>query len=575
MDPTQLVLSMVRQHAATSDGSSEDESDARLVVSVDLGARAPVSKHLFGLMIEHLGRCVYDGVWDSNALVPRPEVVEALRELHVPNIRWPGGCFADGYHWRDGIGPRANRLRRLNQHWGGGVEDNAFGTAEFLDLCEEIGCEPYIVGNVGSGTVAEMRDWLEYVTCPLATSLVELRQAHGRRAPWNVRMWGVGNEPWGCGGHMEVRTYAAEYQRYASFLQPAPDVPPLVRVACGANGHDTAWTEGMMSACKRLGAGGRVRFSMEALSLHMYCSVRPEKITGLEDGRAAQEAAWLTLLQKAADFDKVLHQHMTVMDRHDPQRQVGLYVDEWGVWYASPGSVVGQNAAPAANVDANAVDHTRKMSGTLGGSGDSCAAKRAESPPWTSPEALLEQPCTLRDGLLAALCLHSMIGGCERVRSANLAQAVNVLHTPLRTVGGALIRTPTFHVLQLLRCHAEGVCLDTRLAKSLPYTYGTFAVPRLSAVATEVEGSGIIQVSVVHIHPHAGLSLAIDIRGAAMVTSTAHLRVQHATLLTGAQLGVTECSPAPLAPADARMLSATKVRLQLPPRSLVVVTLGL
>lgn len=294
MADASLILSLVNQRtaaiaAAASRGCNE-EGDALLVVSVDLGDRPTISRHLFGLLLEHLGRCVYDGVWDCHVGTLRTSIVDALRELRTPNLRWPGGCFADGYHWRDGIGSREQRPKRVNQHWGGGLDNNAFGTAEFLDLCEQVGCEPYIVGNVGSGTVAEMRDYHEYLTYPAGSTLAEERRANGRDAPWAVRLWGVGNEPWGCGGDMDVRTYAAEYRRFACFLSAHGSAPPLVRVACGANGRDLAWTEGMMSLCTKRGGSGRVRFAMEALSVHLYCSVRTEGITGHEQGAAEQGA---------------------------------------------------------------------------------------------------------------------------------------------------------------------------------------------------------------------------------------------------------------------------------------------
>jgi len=544
-----LVLSLVasRELPRPPDAPVKEPEvacDARLIVSADVGNRPLISKHLFGLMLEHLGRCVYGGVCDEASLA-RSEVVSALRELQTPNLRWPGGCFADGYHWQDGVGPREARPRRVNQHWGGGIEGNSFGTNEFLELCEQIGCEPYIVGNVGSGTVRELRDWHEYTTYPSGSSLADLRCAHGRAEPWAVRLWGIGNEPWGSwGGDMDVHTYASEYKRYACFLASAPGVPPLTRVASGANGRDDAWTDGMMSMCKKPAAGGRVRFAMEALSVHLYCSVRREGITGREATSAAQEAAYFTLLQKADGFRQALRAHLTVMDRHDPERLVALYVDEWGVWYAEP---------------------PRPVAG---------APVEPPQPPCTS--ALLEQACTLKDALVAALCLHAMIDSCERVQLANLAQAVNVLHAPLRTANGELVRTPTFHALSLLNRHMACTRLDVQQPHALYFNHGTSAVPRLSyAVSMESTGTRdatTIHVSVVHVHPHAAVSLDFELRG---FGTSPKLQQKRSMVLAG-RMDAIDCVPVELGAEGANMSeSGTHLRLALPPASLVVVTLTL
>ena len=486
---------------------------------------------------------------------PRSEVIEALRDLRTPNLRWPGGCFADGYHWQDGIGPREQRPRRVNQHWSA-IESNAFGSAEFLALCESVGAAPYVVGNLGSGTVQEMRDWLEYLTHPGGTTLADLRAAHGNATPWAVRLWGVGNEAWGCGGDMDAATYAAEFRRYACFLSASPGAAPLIRVACGANGRDVGWTETIMRLCRK----GTHHFAMEALSVHLYCSVRAEGVTGWE---APSEATWFTLMKKADTFGQALREHVAVMDRFDPERRVALYVDEWGVWYAT-------KAPPASASDAP----PPSPGGGAQGTGH-------EAMPATHPAGagLLEQPPSLRDALVAALCIHRMMEHCERVQLANLAQAVNVLHAPLQTVKrpsaaheGAtsvtIVRTPTFHVLSMLMGHREASRLHVCATRTAPYTYGAEGVPRLSLVGTRCGRTGACHLSIVHTHPHAETTLSIELRG----FGVSALRVRRATVLTGA-MGAVAAERAPLRP-EAAKLNGSTLRVAVPARSLTVVELA-
>ena len=538
-----------------------------LIITSDLGSRPIISRHIFGLFVEHLGRCVYDGLVDAESGRAREDVIAALRELACPNLRWPGGCFADAYHWRDGVGPTAARPRRINQHWGGVIEDNRFGSAEFLELCAAVGCEPYVVGNVGSGTVQEMRDWLEYLTQPDGTTLSIERQAHnaGRTEPWVVRFWGVGNESWGCGGDMDVREYAAHYRRFASFLAPPAGAPPICRIACGANGRDLSWTDGMMTLCKRGGSGcgakgGAARFAMEALSLHLYCSVRAEGLTGHSDEGAAGQAAWFRLMEKARAFGETLAAHVAVMDRHDPERKVSLAIDEWGVWYAGCGGSSHEPTTGCQRTDAASEPAAATASEVRPGG--------ARAPP------LLEQPCTLRDALVAALCLHHMIGACERVFLANLAQAVNVLHAPLTTsaADGALMRTPTFHALAMLAVHQGATRLHTQLTRTSPYNHGAAAVPRISAVASTAADGERHYVSLVHTHPHAGTTMAIELRGFGRASASS-MRIESARVLTARTMGSADCAPAQLPPHAARLTEQAVLRVELPPKSLVLVTL--
>ncbi len=297
----------------------------RIVLDAD-GGRHTISRHVYGHFSEHLGRCIYDGFWvGEESPIPntrgiRDDLVEALRAIRIPNLRWPGGCFADEYHWMDSIGPRERRPRNINTHWGGVIETNHFGTHEFLDLCDQLGCDPYICGNVGSGSVREMQQWVEYLTSDGKDSMAELRRANGRREPWKVRFWGVGNENWGCGGNMRPEYYADLYRRYATYLRDFAG-NRLYPIACGANGSDYRWTKVLMQRAPKL----------KALSLHYY--TRPATGRPRTTATGFEEGDWFRLLQRALLMDDLITRHSTIMDRYDPDNRVALFVDEWGTWH--------------------------------------------------------------------------------------------------------------------------------------------------------------------------------------------------------------------------------------------------
>jgi alpha-N-arabinofuranosidase len=371
-------------------------------ITVDAGRPGPnISRHLYGHFAEHLGRCIYDGLWVGEASsVPnvrgiRTDVVEALKRIRIPNLRWPGGCFADEYHWRDGIGPRDRRPATINTHWGGVTETNAFGTHEFMDLCAQLGCEPVICGNVGTGTPQEMREWVEYLTFGGVSAAADLRRANGRADPWRVPWFGVGNESWGCGGHMRPEHYADLYRRYQTFVKSYSG-NEIRKIACGPNEADERWTEVLMRE-----AGGL----MWGLSLHMYVWTHAAA-ADFDDRR------WYETLKRALWMDELVARHGAIMDRYDPERKVALVVDEWGAWH------------------------------------------RAE--PGTNP-SFLHQQNTLRDALVAGLTLNVFNNRCERVRMANLAQMVNVLQSPILTEpeGGRMILTPTYYVFELFVPHHD------------------------------------------------------------------------------------------------------------------------
>ncbi|MFD2329659.1 alpha-N-arabinofuranosidase [Cohnella sp. GCM10020058] len=419
-----------------------------------------INKNIYGHFSEHLGRCIYEGLWvGSESPIPntdgiRNDVLEALRELKVPVLRWPGGCFADEYHWRDGIGPRETRKRMINTHWGGVVENNHFGTHEFFRLCELIGAEPYICGNVGSGNVQEMSEWLEYMTFDGESPLANLRRQNGREKPWKLKYFGVGNENWGCGGHMLPEYYADLYRQFQTYCRQYGD-NKLYKIAGGANSDDYRWTDVLMQK-----AAGQ----MDGLSLHYYT------VPGTWESKGSatdfDEADWELTMRKALHMDELLTRHGTVMDRYDPERRVGMIVDEWGTWF--------------------------------------------DVEPGTNPGFLYQQN-TMRDALVAAAHLHIFHKHAHRVQMANIAQLVNVLQAVVLTEGDRILRTPTYHVLKMYAVHQDAEAL------ALHGEFGSYGsgdgqpLPHVGATASRKDG--VIHVSLFNLHPADAAELRLELRG--------------------------------------------------------------
>ena len=422
----------------------------RLTIHLDRPGSA-IPPELYGHFAEHLGRGIYEGIWvGPDSAIPntrgiRNDVLAALRELDIPVLRWPGGCFADAYHWRDGIGPRAARPRRLDVIWGNVIETNAFGTHEFMDLVELLGCKAYIAANLGSGTVQEMGDWVEYLTASADSDLVRERRANGREKPWHIDYIGVGNENWVCGGNMRPEYYADEYRRYNNFVRPQYLQPKIHRIACGPNEADFAWTETLM---ERAGA------FMDGLSLHYYALPTGDwQAKGPATG--FDESAWFATLSAARRMDDLITRHGAIMDRHDPTRRVSLVVDEWGAWYdVEPGT------------------HRR----------------------------FLYQQNTLRDALVAAVTLHIFHAHADRVRMANIAQTVNVLQAMILTDGDRMLRTPTYHVFALLKVHQGATHLPLDFGELPRYTHHGESLPALTATATRAD-NGTVHVSFANLDP--------------------------------------------------------------------------
>jgi alpha-N-arabinofuranosidase len=434
-------------------------SDASIVINADLGTKV-ISRHIYGHFSEHLGHCIYDGYWvgeDSgipNTRGIRDDIVEALKASAIPNLRWPGGCFADEYHWMDGIGPRAQRPKMINTHWGGVTEDNSFGTHEFLDLCEQLDTEPVICGNVGSGTVEEMSKWVEYINFDGISPMADLRRANGREDAWGVTYWGVGNENWGCGGHMRPEYYANLYRRYATYSRNYGD-NRLRKIAGGSNDRNWEWTEVMMKEIPH--------WMMWGLSLHHYMTEWRDKGSATE----FSENEYFRTMRFAVNFGELLDGHIRIMDKYDPDGRVALVVDEWGTWWdVEPGSNPG----------------------------------------------FLYQQNTLRDAFVAAISLNHFNERCGRIRMANIAQTVNVLQAMVLTKEEKMLLTPTYHVFEMYKVHHDATLLPIHLESGIKYELGAEELEAISASAS-IDDEGAIHVSMVNIHPDEDARINIEIRG--------------------------------------------------------------
>ena len=424
------------------------------VINLDVpGPR--ISRHVYGHFAEHLGRCIYEGIFvgeDSpipNVRGMRTDVVEALRALDIPNLRWPGGCFADEYHWRDGVGPHEDRPTVVNTHWGNVVEDNSFGTHEFMDLVDQLGCEPYICGNVGSGTVREMADWVEYLTRSGEAPMSRLRRANGRDEPWQVKFWGIGNESWGCGGNMRAEHYVDLARQYSTYCREH-DGNELYKIAGGANIDDYHWTETLMKTLGDLGCGCNPRHFFDAISLHSYTF--PGDYEQKQSALDFDAAAYFDTIRSAWRTDELLTRHGNVMDVYDPKKRIGLVMDEWGTWFSVE--------------------------------------------PGTNPGFLFQQN-TMRDALVAAVHFDSFHRHADRLVMANIAQVVNVLQAVLLTEGDRLVRTPTYHVFEMNKAHQDADSLTVSwTGQAVPTTtVGTKTVPLISASASTKDGYALISLS--------------------------------------------------------------------------------
>lgn len=424
-------------------------------------SKGKINRNIYGHFSEHLGRCIYEGIWvGEDSPIPntegiRNDVLEALKQLNIPVLRWPGGCFADEYHWKDGVGPRENRKQMVNTHWGGVVENNHFGTHEFLRLCELLGCEPYISGNVGSGTVQEMSEWVEYMTFDGVSPMAAWRQENGREKPWNVKYFGVGNENWGCGGNMRPEYYADLYRRYQTYVRNYGD-NKIYKIACGPNVDDYRWMETVMREAHPF---------MDAISLHYY-TIPGEFWTGKGAATGFSEQEWFTTMKKALHMDELITRHSAIMDQYDPNKRIGLIVDEWGTWF--------------------------------------------DVEPGTNPGFLYQQN-TIRDALVAGLTLNIFHEHNDRVVMANIAQIVNVLQSVILTEGEKMILTPTYHVFDMYKVHQDAERLATNYSGA-DYEMDGEKIPQVSVTASK-DQDGKIHVSLCNVSHAEQSDVTIQLRG--------------------------------------------------------------
>ncbi len=419
--------------------------------------KGQINPEIYGHFSEHLGRCIYEGLYvkeDSgipNVNGMRTDVVEALKEMQIPVLRWPGGCFADEYHWKDGIGPKENRKKMINTHWGGVVEDNSFGTHEFFELCRQLGCKTYVNGNVGSGTVQEMSEWVEYMTFEGVSPMADQRKKNGHEEPWKVDYFGVGNENWGCGGNMTPEYYANLYRRYQTYVRQYRKDVQIKKIAGGPNAGDENWTKKVLETCFASPHPDNAHGFMDGLSLHYY--VTPGGWDNKGSATEFDEKTWYQTLDKALYMEELINRHGAIMDQYDPEKKIGLIVDEWGCWY--------------------------------------------DVEPGTNPGFLYQQN-TMRDALVAAVTLNIFNKHCDRVKMACIAQMVNVLQSMILTEGEKMILTPTYHVFCMYKHHQGAKLLESCLVDEGKTGTGEYQVPTLQE-SVSLSPDGTVNVTVANL----------------------------------------------------------------------------
>lgn len=431
-------------------------------ITISSESKAIISKHIYGQFAEHLGRGIYDGFWVDKTMPVkkqdriRLDLVAALKKIKIPNLRWPGGCFADEYHWRDGIGPSAQRPRMVNSNWGGVTEDNSFGTHEFLELCKLLDTEPYIAGNLGSGTVDEMSKWIEYLNSNSSSTVAQQRKANGHPDPYKVSFWGVGNENWGCGGTMTAEYYANEFRRYASFAKDYPGAK-LKKIASGANSDDYNWTETIMKNVPNN--------MMWGVSMHYYTI--PTGQWGKKGSATSfSEGEYFNTMVNCLRMDELVSKHSAIMDKYDPDKKVGLVVDEWGIW--------------------------------------------TDPEPGTNPGFLYQQN-SLRDALIAGTSLNIFNNHCDRVKMAELAQTINVLQALILTKKEKMLLTPTYHVFDMYQVHQDAKYLNIKL-NSPDYEVEGKKIPAVNASASQDAG-GKVHISLVNLDMHNTVNISTLLKG--------------------------------------------------------------
>lgn len=517
---------------ATLCSSAVMAQDVQLTLHPDQ-AKEIIPKEIYGQFAEHLGRCIYGGIWvGKESDIPniegyRKDVFEALKALEVPVMRWPGGCFADEYHWMDGIGPQEERPRMVNTNWGGTVEDNSFGTHEFLNLCEMLNCQPYISGNVGSGSVEEMAKWVEYMNSDTNSTMAELRRKNGREKPWNVKYFGVGNESWGCGGNMHVEYYSDLYRRYNTYARNYGN-NRLFRIASGSNADDVHWTD---VAMRKIGR------NMDGISLHYYAvrdwGTENDPITGIPMGKKGSalnftDQEYYEIVSQALNIEPAIQDHCAVMDKYDPRKHIALMIDEWGTWF---------NVEPGTN------------------------------PGW------LYQQNTMRDAVIAASSLNIFHKYTDRVKMANIAQVVNVLQAMILTneknPSDPCVLTPTYHVFKMYNAHKEATFIPADLTCDKIQVNDKEQVPVVSA--TQSEKNGVITVTLTNLDISKEHTVAVAIDGKQILSAEGEI-ITAKSVRAYNDFGKTQVAPAAFTAAKFNKKTGT-MNVTLPAHSIVSLTL--
>jgi alpha-N-arabinofuranosidase len=467
--PPLAGLALIAAPAVAQEQSSQDSATA--TIRADRPG-AQVHPDVFGQFAEHLGTGIYGGIWvGERSSIPndngyRRDVLEALRAIKVPMVRWPGGCFADEYHWRDGIGPRSRRPVKVNTNWGGVNEDNSFGTHEFMGFAERLGARTYVSINLGSGSPAEATQWVDYMTAPANTTvLAKERAENGRKAPWTVDYLGIGNELWGCGGNMRAEYAADLTKRFATFTKSSTG--KMLKIASGPSDANYEWTETMMKMAAK---------NIDGLALHFY--TRPRDKVWEDKGAALgfPESEWASTLDHTLEMDEYITKHSAIMDKYDPEKRVMLAVDEWGTWYdPTPGSNPG----------------------------------------------FLQQQNSLRDAMVAALNINIFTRHAERVKMAAIAQMVNVLQAMLLTDGPRMVKTPTYHVFDLYTPWMGATSLPVEL-DSPWYHKDDVAIPAISVSAVR-DTTGAVHVALVNVDPNQPHAVSVNLTGITATGATGRI----------------------------------------------------
>ncbi len=461
---------------------------AKLIINNE-SKKSTIAPEIYGHFSEHLGRCIYEGLYvGENSDIPnvngmRTDVVEALKEMKIPVLRWPGGCFADEYHWMDGIGPKASRKKMINTNWGGVVEDNSFGTHEYFELCRQLGCKTYVNGNLGSGTVREMSEWIEYMTFNGVSPMAQLRAENGHEKPWKVDYFGIGNENWGGGGNMRPQYYGDIYRRYQTFVRNYEGNAPIQKICCGPNVDDYEWTKVVLETCFDR-CEERFHGMMDGLSLHYY--TLPEMEGDWEKKGSATEfteEVFYQTLKRCLYMDELISRHSAIMDGFDPKKQIGLMVDEWGVW--------------------------------------------TDVEPGTNPGFLYQQN-TMRDALVAGITLNIFNKHSDRVKLACIAQLINVLQSVMLTEGEKMIKTPTYHVFHMYRHHQGAALLSSELLDAGTVGSGKNELPKVCE-SVSVDADGVITVTLTNNSLEASENVAL-----CLTADGAAYEVAEASVLSGA-----------------------------------------